>query len=169
MTTSNCTNTFQSPDYYNCECVAGYLRFNNSMNNCMDLCSMNNDTCNRTSTDCRGTPGKGRHYDCLCKNGFARVDSNQCKLLAASSTSSSASISMETSTMGNVVESIATIIPSIETSTVITATFMKSVITTDISQLQPSISPLSVSPYMSTTATTLYVSSSAVATSIGEY
>lgn len=94
VTISNCINTFESPDYFDCVCSAGYLKLNNSVDKCLDLCSMNNDSCNETSTYCKATPEVGRHYECLCRSGFVRVNPNEC----LSNSSSQTMISTTTTT-----------------------------------------------------------------------
>ena len=75
-TRSACQDLMESSNY-TCQCKPGF--FPETAKTCVPYCG-NNDTCNRNTTECMDTPGAGRHFECICKDGFQVSTNDSCVL-----------------------------------------------------------------------------------------
>ena len=78
-TRSACTMTInEDEDFYKCDCADGYV--SNTTVLCHDYCQARLDNCDPSTTDCVATPGVGANFQCNCKTGYNRVNSQTCTL-----------------------------------------------------------------------------------------
>lgn len=68
----------EAEDFYKCDCDDGYV--SNTTVVCHDYCQAGLDNCDPSTTDCVATPGVGANFQCDCKTGYNRVNSQTCAL-----------------------------------------------------------------------------------------